>query len=56
MSLDLEIQRVTTKFRWHRVFATEYVLNKEYRGMSHERAYSLAMSSRWVANRYKPQK
>ena len=56
MSLDLEIQRVVTKFRWHRTFATEYVMNKEYRGMSHERAYDKALSSPYVNNRYKPQK
>ena len=56
MSLELKILRAIVKFGWHRAFATEYVLNKEYKGMSHERAYAFAMSSRWVANRYKPQK
>ena len=54
MSLDLEIQRAVAKFRWHRAFATEYVMNKEYKGMSHERAYAYALSSPYINNRYKP--
>lgn len=39
---------------WSRPFADEYLLQREYHGCSHERAFVVAMLDPTIAERHKP--
>lgn len=54
MSNDLKILRVMKEQKWSRRFATEYVMERSYNGLSHSQAYQAAMKSVYVNERDKP--
>lgn len=54
MSRDLLILRVMYEQKWKRPFATEYIMERSYNGMSHSQAYQAAMKSVYVNERDKP--
>jgi len=54
MNKDLLILRAMNDFGWSKRFATEYIMERTYNGLSHNAAYSAAMSSTWVKDYEKP--
>jgi hypothetical protein len=51
---ELAIARLMDGYDWSKPFATEYVMERKYNGLSHLQAYDHAMKSTWIAQVDKP--
>ena len=51
---ELEIARLMDNYDWSKAFATEYLMERKYNGLSHLQAYDHAMNSTWIAQVDKP--
>ena len=56
MNRELLILQVVNKFGWTKPFAKEYVMERTYNGLSHQRAFDVAMKSTWIPEKFKPKK
>ena len=54
MNNDLLILRVMHEKKWTRRFATEYVMERTYNGLSHNQAEKAAMNSVYIKQKDKP--
>lgn len=54
MNRQLLIIRAMNTFGWSKPFATEYVIGRTYDGLSHNSAYTRAMKSTWIPEKFKP--
>jgi len=54
MSKDLLILKVMREKKWSRRFATEYVMERTYSGLSHSQAFQAAMRSKYIKEQDKP--
>lgn len=56
MNKQLLILRAMSDFGWTKAFATEYVMQRTYNGLSHNSAFNKAMKSTWVRDHEKPRR
>jgi hypothetical protein len=54
MSKDLLVLKVMREKKWSRRFATEYVMERTYNGLSHSQAFQAAMRSKYIKEQDKP--
>lgn len=54
MTNDLLILRVMYQKKWTKPFATEYVMERTYNGLSHTQAQKAAMNSVYIKQKDKP--
>ena len=54
MHRELLILRAMNDFGWSKSFATEYVMERTYNGLSHHLAIRAAMTSTYVKEQDKP--
>jgi hypothetical protein len=54
MNRQLLILRAMNDFGWSKPFATQYIMERTYNGLSHNSAFRAAMNSVYVSNKDKP--
>jgi len=54
MHNELLILRVMREKKWTKRFATEYVMERTYNGLSHSQAEKAAMNSVYISKKDKP--
>lgn len=54
MNKELLILKCMSQFGWTKPFATEYIMERTFNGLSHTRAFNQAMKSTWISERDKP--
>lgn len=54
MNKELMVLRCMAQYGWKKPFARQYVMERVYNGLSHNRAFNEAMKSTWVSEWDKP--
>lgn len=54
MNKELLILKCMSQFGWTKPFATEYIMERTFNGLSHTRAFNQAMKSTWISEKDKP--
>ena len=54
MNIELLVLKTMNQFGWKKSFARQYVMERTYNGLSHNRAFNEAMKSTWVPKWDKP--
>lgn len=54
MNKELLVLKCMAQYGWKKPFARQYVMERVYNGLSHNRAFNEAMKSTWVSEWDKP--